>query len=114
MLQSLPKEVPITSIAGKMHWIVDEVPDQFLLNTARWKFILPNLYKQYPNDNMTLNISISSVPNIEIKEQQIDATVTADVIINVLNDTEAVPVACISVVRLRFKSTVSSNKFAKI
>nr|GMC76525.1 putative BPI/LBP family protein At1g04970 [Ipomoea batatas] len=83
--------------AGKMHWIVDEVPDQFLLNTARWKFVLPNLYKQYPNDNMTLNISISSVPNIKIKEQQIDATVTADVIINVLNDTEAVPVACISV-----------------
>ncbi|XP_019194508.1 PREDICTED: putative BPI/LBP family protein At1g04970 [Ipomoea nil] len=83
--------------AGKMHWIVDEVPDQFLLNTARWKFIVPNLYKQYPNDNMNLNISISSVPNIEIKEQQIDVTVTADVIINVLNDTEAVPVACISV-----------------
>lgn len=87
-----------------MHWIVDEVPDQFLLNTARWKFILPNLYKQYPNDNMNLNISISSVPNIKIKEQQIDVMVTADVIINVLNNSEAVPVASISVVRLRIEN----------
>ncbi|XP_019183551.1 PREDICTED: putative BPI/LBP family protein At1g04970 [Ipomoea nil] len=83
--------------ADKMHWIVDQVPDQALLNTAEWRFIIPKLYKLYPNDDMSLNISVSSTPSIKIEEHQIYVMIPADIIINVLDEDEVVPVACISV-----------------
>ncbi|CAN4103972.1 unnamed protein product [Withania somnifera] len=82
--------------ANKMHWIVDKVPEQSLLNTAGWRFIIPQLYRKYPNDDMNLNVSIYSPPHLRIKEQQIDLTVHADVVINVLNSDEVIPVACFS------------------
>ncbi|XP_009591353.1 putative BPI/LBP family protein At1g04970 isoform X1 [Nicotiana tomentosiformis] len=82
--------------ANKMHWIVDKVPEQSLLNTAEWRFIIPQLYRQYPNADMTLNVTIFSPPNLKIKEHQIDVTVHADVVINVLNSGEVTPVACFS------------------
>ncbi|KAL3733416.1 hypothetical protein ACJRO7_022870 [Eucalyptus globulus] len=44
--------------ADYMHWLVDKIPDQALLNTAGWKYIVPQLYKLYPNDDMDLNISV--------------------------------------------------------
>ncbi|XP_057443365.1 putative BPI/LBP family protein At1g04970 [Lotus japonicus] len=34
--------------AGKMQLIIDELPDQVILNTAECRFIVPQLYKQYP------------------------------------------------------------------
>ncbi|CAN1167812.1 Putative BPI/LBP family protein At1g04970 [Linum perenne] len=79
-----------------MQWIVDKIPDQSLLNTARWRFIVPKLYKRYPNHDMNLNISLSSPPIIRVSDQNIDATVTAVLIINVLEADQAIPVACIS------------------
>ncbi|KAI3440922.1 uncharacterized protein J3R85_002954 [Psidium guajava] len=81
-----------------MHWTVDKVPDQSLLNTAGWRFVIPQLYKKYPNDDMDLNISLSSPPEIRITENNIDATVFADLIIDVLEAGEVIPVACISLV----------------
>lgn len=81
-----------------MHWTVDKVPDQSLLNTAEWRFLIPQLYKKYPNDDMDLNISLSSPPEIRISENNIDATVYADLIIDVLEAGEVIPVACISLV----------------
>lgn len=81
-----------------MHWIVDKVPEQSLLNTAGWRFIIPQLYRRYPNADMNLNVSIYSPPHLIIKEHQIDLTVHADVIINVLNSGEVTPVACFSMV----------------
>ncbi|KAL6596647.1 hypothetical protein ACP70R_047290 [Stipagrostis hirtigluma subsp. patula] len=84
--------------AGSMHWIVDKVPDQSLLNTASWKFIIPRLYWNYPNDAMLLNISMASSPVIRITSENIGATINADMIIDVLDGKETVPVACISVV----------------
>ncbi|KAL6909721.1 hypothetical protein ACP4OV_001380 [Aristida adscensionis] len=84
--------------AGSMHWIVDKVPDQSLLNTASWKFIIPRLYWNYPNDDMLLNISMASSPVIRITAEKIGATINADMIIDVLDGKETVPVACISVV----------------
>lgn len=81
-----------------MHWIVDQIPNQSLLNTAEWRFIIPKLYKLYPNDDMSLNISVSSIPSIKIEKQQMHVIIPADVIINVLDEGEVVPVACISVV----------------
>ncbi|KAK4341879.1 hypothetical protein RND71_037695 [Anisodus tanguticus] len=82
--------------ANKMHWIVDKVPEQSLLNTAGWRFIIPQLYRQYPNDDMNLNVSIYSPPHLKIKEHQIDLTVHADVVLNVLNSGGVTPVACFS------------------
>ncbi|KAK4355209.1 hypothetical protein RND71_024180 [Anisodus tanguticus] len=82
--------------ANKMHWIVDKVPEQSLLNTAGWRFIIPQLYRQYPNDDMNLNVSIYSPPHLKIKEHQIDLTVHADVVLSVLNSGEVTPVACFS------------------
>lgn len=81
-----------------MQWIVDKVPDQSLLNTARWRFIIPQLYKKYPNDNMNLNVSLSSPPVIRILDHNIDATIHADLVIDVLEADQVIPVACISLV----------------
>ncbi|CAL5052624.1 unnamed protein product [Urochloa decumbens] len=84
--------------AGSMHWVVDKVPEQSLLNTASWKFIIPRLYWNYPNDDMLLNISMASAPMIRITSEKIGATINADMIIDVADGKETVPVACISVV----------------
>lgn len=84
--------------ADKMHWIVDKVPDKSLLNTAGWKYIVPQLYKQYPDDDMNLNISVYSPPLIRFEKAQVAVTVPLDVIINVLDGGETIPVACVSVV----------------
>ncbi|CAK9133409.1 unnamed protein product [Ilex paraguariensis] len=81
-----------------MRWIVDKVPDQSLLNTAGWRFIVPQLYKKYPNDDMNLNITLSSPPVIRMSPHTIDATVYADLIIDVLEAGDVIPVACISLV----------------
>ncbi|RDX60754.1 putative BPI/LBP family protein [Mucuna pruriens] len=83
--------------ADKMQLIVDELPDQAILNTAEWRFIVPQLYKRYPNDDMQLNISVSSPPVIQVTYQDIDATIFVDITIDVLEDGEVIPVACISV-----------------
>ncbi|XVF71817.1 hypothetical protein PTKIN_Ptkin12aG0069900 [Pterospermum kingtungense] len=79
-----------------MEWIVDKVPDQALLNTAGWRFIIPQLYKKYPNDDMNLNIALSSPAVIRISDHNIGATVYADVIIDVVEAGQVIPVACIS------------------
>ncbi|KAF3443371.1 hypothetical protein FNV43_RR13053 [Rhamnella rubrinervis] len=82
-----------------MKWIVDKIPDQSLLNTAGWRFIVPQLYKKYPNEDMNLNISLSSPPVITISEHQtIDVSICADLIIDVLEARKSIPVACISLV----------------
>ncbi|PKA60333.1 Putative BPI/LBP family protein [Apostasia shenzhenica] len=82
---------------GLFHWIVDKVPDQSLLNTASWKYIIPQLYRRYPNDEMQLNVSLASHPSIKVTSKNIVAIVFSDVIIEVLDGDEAIPVACISV-----------------
>lgn len=81
-----------------MNLIVDKIPDQKLLNTAGWKYIVPQLYKQYPNDNMQLNISASSPPTINVTNSGIDTVLYSDVTIDVLDSGEVIPVACISLV----------------
>ena len=86
--------------ADSLQWIVDELPDEALLNTAEWRFIVPQLYKRYPNDNMNLNISVSSPPVIQVTNKDIEATISLDIIIDVLEAGEVIPVACISVVCL--------------
>ncbi|KAL6529456.1 hypothetical protein OROGR_015079 [Orobanche gracilis] len=84
--------------ASKMHWIVDKAPNESLLNTAGWRFIVPKLYKMYPNHDMSLNLSVTSPPIIEVEKQQIKATIPLDMVIDVLDVEEVIPVLCISVV----------------
>lgn len=81
-----------------MRWTVKKLPDQSLLNTTRWRYIVPQLYKQYPDDAMELNISASSQPKIEVDNNEIDLTIQLDVIIDVMDAAEIIPIACISLV----------------
>eukprot|EP00268_Persea_americana_P011042 TRINITY_DN14583_c2_g1_i4.p1 TRINITY_DN14583_c2_g1~~TRINITY_DN14583_c2_g1_i4.p1 ORF type:complete len:354 (+),score=52.29 TRINITY_DN14583_c2_g1_i4:540-1601(+) len=82
--------------AGIMTWTVDKVPEQSLLNTAGWKYIVPQLYKKYPNDDMQLNITSTSPPSILVAPDKIGASVTLDMVIEVLDANEIIPVACLS------------------
>ncbi|KAK7385992.1 hypothetical protein VNO78_32010 [Psophocarpus tetragonolobus] len=83
--------------ADSMQWIIEELPDQDLLNTAEWKFLIPQLYKKYPNDDMNLNISVSSPPEIQVTNKDVGVNIFTDIIIDVLEVGEIIPVACISV-----------------
>ncbi|KAJ8749324.1 hypothetical protein K2173_018808 [Erythroxylum novogranatense] len=98
--------------ANFMQWVVDKIPDQSLLNTAGWRFIIPQLYKKYPNNDMNLNVSLSSPPVIKILEHGIDATVYANLILDVLQEDQVIPVACISlVIGVSGSIKISGNKF---
>ncbi|KAJ9672233.1 hypothetical protein PVL29_025741 [Vitis rotundifolia] len=87
--------------ADSMSWIVNKMPDQSLLNTAGWKYIVPQLYNQYPDDGVNLNISVSSQPMLRIADDKVDTTIYSDMIIDVLDSGEVIQVACISLVSLR-------------
>lgn len=96
--------------AGLLQHMVDKVPDQFLLNTASWRFLIPRLYRKYPNKDMLLNISAISPPSVRINVGKIDTTVDLDVIVNVLGSDDIVPVACISLsVAVSGRASVSGN-----
>ncbi|KAF7831707.1 putative BPI/LBP family protein [Senna tora] len=81
-----------------MHWVVDKVPDQSLLNTAGWRFVIPQLYKKYPNHDMNLNISLSTPPIVKISNHKADVNILVDLTIDVKEGDEVIPVACISLV----------------
>ncbi|XP_038690731.1 putative BPI/LBP family protein At1g04970 [Tripterygium wilfordii] len=95
---------------GYMHWNFDEIPEQSLLNTAGWRYIVPQLYDRYPNDDMMLNVSVASPPVIKVINQVIDATVSSYLTIDVLDAGEVIPVACISmIIRASCSPEVSGN-----
>ncbi|KAJ8426673.1 hypothetical protein Cgig2_030092 [Carnegiea gigantea] len=96
--------------AGYLQWILDKIPDQALLNTAGWRFIIPQLYKKYPNDDMNLNVSLASPPVLQVSRQKIDVSMNVNFIIDVLEGGEVMPVACILLVSFH---TLSSAKFGK-
>lgn len=103
----LDSAVSVYFEADMMQWVVDQLPDQSLLNTAGWKYVIPQLYKKFPNDDMKLNISISSPPTIKIERQNIDVTVDLDMTVYVVDFGEVIPIACIS-------SMISATGFPKI
>uniref|UniRef100_A0A2P2J3S6 Lipid-binding serum glycoprotein C-terminal domain-containing protein n=1 Tax=Rhizophora mucronata TaxID=61149 RepID=A0A2P2J3S6_RHIMU len=99
--------------AGYMHWMVDKCSNQSLLNTAAWKYVSPELYIQYPNDNMTLNISIMSPPVMRILEHAIDATIYLDVTVNVLDAGEIIPVVgVLSIINASCSPQIVGNNLA--
>lgn len=102
--------------AGYLQWILDKIPDQALLNTAGWRFIIPQLYKKYPNDDMNLNVSLASPPLLRVSRQKIDVSINANFIIDVLEGGEVMPVACI-LLELQASCSVSirgSNLVGKV
>ncbi|GAB4846084.1 hypothetical protein Ancab_025082 [Ancistrocladus abbreviatus] len=83
---------------GLMQWTIRKIPDQSILNTADWRYLIPQLYEKFPNDDMILNVSVSSSPIIKVSDGSSDITIYSDVTIRVLDNGEATPVACISLV----------------
>ena len=81
-----------------MHRIINKLPDQSILNTSKWRYAVPELYKKYPNAAMDLNISVSSPPIIKVVNNDIQTTIYSDVVIDVLDAAEVIPVASISLV----------------
>ncbi|KAM7252241.1 hypothetical protein ACFE04_024124 [Oxalis oulophora] len=99
--------------ANYMHWIVDNSTDLSILNTSDWKDIVPQLYEQYPNSSINLNISVTSPPIIDIVETDIEATMYTDVTINVLDSGKVKSVACISlVIGTSGTAQISNNNLA--
>ncbi|XP_074583696.1 putative BPI/LBP family protein At1g04970 isoform X2 [Curcuma longa] len=84
--------------AGLLHWMVNKVPEQSLLNTTSWKYLIPQLYRKYPNDDMILNMSLMSPPDVWITSQKVGANLLLDMTVNVLDGSSTIPVACISMV----------------
>ncbi|KAK1561067.1 hypothetical protein Q3G72_034038 [Acer saccharum] len=93
-----------------MQWNVDKVPDQSLLNTAGWRFIIPQLYKKYPKDDMNLNISLSSPPVVRISEHNIDATAYVDLIIDVFGSRQS-DTGCLNFIGNKLGGSVKLNDF---
>lgn len=83
--------------AGLLNWLVEKVPDQAFLNTSKWKYLIPQLYQQYPNTEMKLNFTVSSCPTVAVTLDGMEGIATAHMIIEVINDSKIVQVACISV-----------------
>jgi lipopolysaccharide-binding protein len=82
--------------AGALDWFVDKLPQQSLLNTAFWKWVIPQLYKKYPNEDMALDFSVSGAPQVDFTEDGANALAAADLTILVKTDNGSVPVACLS------------------
>ncbi|GAB2230002.1 hypothetical protein Droror1_Dr00014258 [Drosera rotundifolia] len=81
--------------AGEMQWTLSKIPDHPILNTADWREDVPQLYEQFPDDEMTLNVSVSSYPVLKVSGDTLDTIIYSDVTIDVLEVGEATSVACI-------------------
>ena len=90
-----------------MQWRVEKIPDQSLLNTTLWKEVVPELYEQFPDSRMVLDLLASSPPSVHIFDGGMEATINTDVIVDVMSDGEVVPVACGSVVSVYMVNMMS-------
>lgn len=99
--------------ANYLQWTVDQMPEKSLLNTAGWRYIIPELYKQYPDEDMAFNISIASQPIVRIRDRGISTVIHTDLTIDVLHSGEVIPVACILVVvNASGSAEISKNNLA--
>lgn len=86
--------------AKRMHVVIEESKNGSLLSTSDWKLILPELYKQYPDNKMMLNMSVTSPPAVKIRENGIGATIHLEIAINIQDSGQVISVAHISSVCL--------------
>eukprot|EP00250_Pteridium_aquilinum_P033291 c5411_g1_i1 orf=203-2092(-) len=84
--------------ADLLNWLVDKVPEQAFLNTSRWKFLIPQLYQQYPNQEIKLSFEVSAPPNITLTLDGVDMSAAAHMIIGVASNDSVVQVACVNII----------------
>uniref|UniRef100_A0A7I4EBQ8 Lipid-binding serum glycoprotein C-terminal domain-containing protein n=1 Tax=Physcomitrium patens TaxID=3218 RepID=A0A7I4EBQ8_PHYPA len=82
--------------AGYLEWIVDELPQESWLNTHFWRWLIPQLYKKYPNTDMALGFASSAPPTVQLKTDGVTANAVADLTLSVKTEGKSLPVACIS------------------
>ncbi|KAH8953031.1 hypothetical protein BDL97_08G003200 [Sphagnum fallax] len=82
--------------ARSLELLVDELPQDWLLNTAFWKWLIPQLYREYPNHDMAFNFSVSAAPQVELTRNGAKALAATEMTVLVKTNTDFVPVACLS------------------
>lgn len=83
--------------ADMLNWLIDKVPEQTFLNTSKWKFLIPELYQHYPNEEIKLSFEVSAPPDITLTLDGVDVSAAAHMNIGVVNNDTIVQVACISI-----------------
>ncbi|KAI5056835.1 hypothetical protein GOP47_0028653, partial [Adiantum capillus-veneris] len=84
--------------ADFLNWLLDKLPDQTFLNTSKWKYLIPQLYQQYPNKEITLQFKVSAAPNVTLTLDGVDVSASAEMLIGVSDNGSNVQVACISII----------------
>ncbi|KAG0582311.1 hypothetical protein KC19_3G050700 [Ceratodon purpureus] len=82
--------------AGFLEWLVDELPQESWLNTHFWRWLIPQLYKKYPNMDMALAFACSGPPTVQLQTDGVTANAAAELNLLVKTDGKSLPVACIS------------------
>ncbi|XP_024015782.1 putative BPI/LBP family protein At3g20270 [Eutrema salsugineum] len=99
--------------AKRMHVDIEETKNGSSLSTSDWKLILPELYKQYPDVKMMLNMSVTSPPAVSITENGIDATIHLEISIDVQDSGAVLSVASISsVLNVACSAEIVENNLA--
>ena len=83
---------------GSLEWLVDNLPQESWLNTHFWRWLIPQLYKKYPNMDMALNFACSAAPTVQLQKDGATVNAVAELTLLVKTDEQPVPVACISLV----------------
>jgi hypothetical protein len=82
---------------GFLEWLVDELPQESWLNTHFWRWLIPQLYKKYPNKDMALDFACSEAPTVKLTTDGATVDAVAELTLLVKEDeTNSLPVACIS------------------
>lgn len=84
---------------GFLEWLVDELPQESWLNTHFWRWLIPQLYKKYPNKDMALDFACSEAPTVKLTTDGATVDAVAELTLLVKEgETNSLPVACISLV----------------
>lgn len=84
--------------AGFLEWVGDEALKEAWLNTHFWRWIIPQLYKKYPNMDMALDFSCSAPPTVKLQSDGVTGNAAVELTLLVKTDEEPLPVVCISLV----------------
>jgi lipopolysaccharide-binding protein len=84
---------------GRLHTHVNDhnIPPNFpiRLNTSDWKYVIPGLYKSYPNLEMQIDLAVSQAPRVVISPAGIDLTVQGNMVLSVIRGSVLIP--CVTI-----------------
>jgi lipopolysaccharide-binding protein len=87
--------------AGRLHTHVNNhnIPPNFpiRLNTSDWKYILPGLYKAYPNLEMQIDAAVSQASKVVISPAGIDLTVQSNLVLSVIRGSVLIPCVTLAI-----------------